>query len=183
MANNLDKFMTKKGREVQIIEPNMSWLDEVLRFVNELAKEDTYLSLHPGKQIERVDEEKWLQGVIKNVENGATLFYWAVYDGKIVGSVDINRGKSVRDWHVGTIGLMVSCDFRGEGLGRFLLQYILEKAKAAGLRTTQLEVFSDNEIALNLYKKLGFKEIGRLPDGFYRKKKFSDKIIMSQRIN
>jgi RimJ/RimL family protein N-acetyltransferase len=178
----IDKFTTKTGRVVEIIEPTMEWLDEILRFANTLAKEDTYLSFHPGKEILRLDEEKWLGDQIAAIKNGLSLLYWAIYDGKIVGSVDMHRGKSVRDWHVGTIAIMIDSDSRGEGLGKFLMEFILQKGKELGVRTAILDVFSDNEVAKNLYERLGFKEFGSLPDGLYRKKIFSDRVYMYKRL-
>lgn len=178
----LTKFTTKKGRVIEIVEPTMDRLEDVLRFVNKLAQEDTYLSFHPGKEILRDDEEKWLANQIKNIKNGSTLLFWAICDSKIVGSVDINRGKSVREWHVGTIGLMIDSELRGEGLGKFLIELIIEKAKDAGIRTAILGLFSDNEIAKNLYQKVGFIQYGLLPDGVYRKKKFSDHILMYKKL-
>ncbi len=171
-------FTTKKGRVVEIIEPTMELLDEILEFVHRLAEEDTFLSFYPGKMITRDEEEKWLTGQITKIKNGCGLLYWAFFEGKIIGSVDINRGSSVRDWHVGTIGLMVDKDSRSEGLGKFLLNFILGEGKKMGLKIASLNVFSDNDIAISLYKKLGFKEWGRLPDGLYRKNKFSDAIKM-----
>jgi RimJ/RimL family protein N-acetyltransferase len=89
----------------------------------------------------------------------------------------------VRDYHVGLIGLMVDQSFRGEGLGKFLLQFVIGQAKVEGMRLVRLGVFSDNEIARNLYKKMGFIEYGVLPDGLYRKGKFSDYISMYKRVN
>lgn len=174
----LTKFTTKKGRVVEIVEPTTELLDEILEFVKKLSKEDTFLSFHPGQTITRDEEEKWLMSQIAKIKNGSSLLFWAIFEDKIIGSVDVNRGRSVRDWHIGTIGLMVDKDFRREGIGGFLLNLIFKKAKELGVRTVSLDVFSDNEAGRVLYQKLGFKEWGRLPDGFYRQKKFSDRIYM-----
>lgn len=179
----IEEFTTRNNRLVQIAEPSMDKLDEILAFVNALAKEDTYLSFHPGKEITREEEETWLKNNLEAIKNKALMIYWAIYDGKIVGAVDIRRGNSVREWHVGTVGLMVDKDFRGEGLGRYLLELILRKAKEAGFHTAVLGLFWDNEIAKNLYQKLGFIEYGRLPDGVYRKQKFSDHLLMYKKLN
>lgn len=176
------EFITKTNKSINIISPSLNRLDEILSFVEDLAKEDTFLSFHPEKIITRKEEEIWLKNTIKSIEAGSAFVYWAVFDGKIVGSVDVHRGASVRDWHVGTIGLMVAKDFRGEGLGKFLLETIIEKAKEMGIKTVILDVFSDNEIARNLYRKVGFKEFGVLPQGLYRQKNFSDRIYMYKEI-
>ena len=175
-------FTTKKNKEVQIVEPSMDFLDEVLRYANKFAKEDTFLTFDPGKEISREDEEKWLEAQISGIEKGRSFLVWAVYDGRIIGSVDIHRGGNVREWHIGTIGLMVDADFRGEGLGRLLLEFIIEKAKEMGIRTAVLGVFSTNDTARSLYEKVGFVKYGVLPDGLYHKNKFADHIYMYKRL-
>lgn len=179
----IKEFKTQKNKTVEIVEPSLDRLSEILEFVNNLAKEDTFLSFHPGKEISREEEEAWLKSNLQSIENKTLFIYWAIYNGRIVGAVDIRRGNSVREWHIGTIGLMVAQDFRGEGLGKFLLESILIKAKEMGIRTAVLGLFSDNEIAKNLYEKLGFVEYGVLPDGVYRQNKFSDHLLMYKRVN
>ena len=174
----LEKFTTKKGRIVEIVEPTMELLDKFLEFSNKLAKEDTFLTFYPAKLYTLEEERKCLSDNIDQVKNGSGLFYWVIFNNQVIGTVDIRRGNSVRNWHVGKVGLMIDQDFRGDGLGKFLMKFILEKAKKAGMKTASLTVFSDNDIAISLYNKLGFKEWGRLPDGLYRKKKFSDAVKM-----
>lgn len=178
----IKSFKSKSGKNIQIVEPSMDLLDKLLIFANKLAKEDTFLTFDPGKEILLEDEEKWLKAQITNREKGKGFLGWAIFNNHIIGSVDINRGNCVRDYHIGMVGIMVDSDFRGEGLGKFLMEFILQKGQELGTRTAMLDVFSDNEIARNLYKKAGFKEFGTLPDGLYRKKKFSDRIYMYRRL-
>ena len=178
----IQSFKSKSRKNIDIIAPSMDWLDEILRWANVLSREDTFLTFDPGKEILREDEEKWLEHRVTVQEKGRGFLFWAIYDNHIIGSVDINRGSNVRDWHVGTIGLMVDKDFRGEGIGKYLLDFILKKGREAGIRTAVLDCFSDNETALELYKKMGFVEFGRLPDGLYRKNHFSDRVYMYQRL-
>jgi ribosomal protein S18 acetylase RimI-like enzyme len=45
---------------------------------------------------------------------------------------------------------------RGHGLGRRLMEAVLERARAAGCSAVSLEVRTDNEIARRLYQSLGF---------------------------
>ncbi|KOR24656.1 GNAT family N-acetyltransferase [Clostridium sp. FAM 1755] len=46
--------------------------------------------------------------------------------------------------------------FRKEGYGKILLNHILNKLKTKGFKKVMIRVSSENEIALNLYKSLGF---------------------------
>ncbi len=50
-------------------------------------------------------------------------------------------------------------NFRKEGYGKVLLNHILNKLKIKGFKKVMIRVSSENEIALNLYKSLGFYHI------------------------
>ena len=48
---------------------------------------------------------------------------------------------------------------RGRGIGNKLLKYLIEKYKDSDIKNITLEVKEDNIIAINLYKKYGFKNV------------------------
>lgn len=69
---------------------------------------------------------------------------------------------------------------RGNGIGTFLLDKLIEISKNNNAENVILEVNENNSIAINLYKKSGFEEIGR------RKKYYNntdDAILMSKKVN
>lgn len=55
---------------------------------------------------------------------------------------------------------------RGRGLGEALMMHMADTARDAGCDVMTLEVRSGNEAAYSLYKKLGFREVGRRK-GYY----------------
>jgi [ribosomal protein S18]-alanine N-acetyltransferase len=57
---------------------------------------------------------------------------------------------------------------RGAGLGRMILDRHLENLERGGARLVFLEVADDNEAALKLYRRFGFKEIGRRENYYLR---------------
>lgn len=63
--------------------------------------------------------------------------------------------------HISTIA--VHPDWRGLGLGEWLLLALLEAGQALGAETATLEVRPSNEPALALYQKYQFEEVGRRP--------------------
>ncbi len=58
-------------------------------------------------------------------------------------------------------------EFRGKVLGTELLSKTLAHAKSIGLEKIELSVYSENDAAIKLYKKCGFREIGFVKN--YRK--------------
>lgn len=174
------EFKTKSGQEIEIFLPSMERLPTLLEFVNRLVREDTFLNL-TGQPKTELEEKYWLKNEIQNIENNKAYLIWAMYQNKIVGSVSLDR-VGVREQHVGRVGLMVDQDFRSDGIGRCLLEKILEQAKKMKIKIATVVVFGDNEIAISIYKKIGFKEYGRLPQGLYRKNHFSDTVEMYKEI-
>jgi len=62
--------------------------------------------------------------------------------------------------HVATLGILLSPDYRGRGLGERLLRTTLAACKGRWERI-ELNVYSHNERAHNLYLRCGFTEDGR----------------------
>lgn len=56
---------------------------------------------------------------------------------------------------------------RGKGLGHLALEFLEDEIKRQGLKRIELGVFEFNKQAHQLYKKLGYKEIGRISDFTY----------------
>lgn len=57
---------------------------------------------------------------------------------------------------------------RGEGLGGALLDKHIENLERGGARLVFLEVADDNAVALKLYSRAGFREIGRRENYYQR---------------
>ena len=179
--HKIDTFKLKDGREVSIVLPDISGLKSITDFVNKLSKENTFLSF-AGEKYSLEKEEAWLNNALIEIKFKKNYIIWAMIDGQIIGNADIKVGR-VREEHIGTIGLMVDSDFRGNGLGEYLIRKVLGEGKKMGLKIAKLDVFSDNIPARKLYEKVGFIEYGKLKDGFFRKGKFSDKIEMYKNIS
>ncbi len=64
--------------------------------------------------------------------------------------------------------IVIDKAFRGRGLGEMLLRHLIDRAKEAGCRLMTLEVRGGNGAAMELYHKLGFREVGRRK-GYYAK--------------
>jgi ribosomal-protein-alanine N-acetyltransferase len=81
------------------------------------------------------------------------IFYIAECNGEIVGYI---LAVTYRDTcHIASIA--VGEKWRRRGLGRELMSRVLSECKLQGARRAVLEVAVDNEPAISLYMKLGFR--------------------------
>jgi L-phenylalanine/L-methionine N-acetyltransferase len=103
----------------------------------------------------------------------AELLLLAERDGQLLGSVGLHPAERVRRRHVATLGISVGAEHQGQGVGSALMQAACDFADHWGqLLRVELTVFVDNERAIALYRRFGFREEGRhrayaLRDGRY----------------
>ncbi len=92
------------------------------------------------------------------------LFLVAEREGRIVGQ-GISLVRQHQRWQSGRIySLAVAAAERGRGVGRRLLNALIDGLAARGVRRIFLEVQDCNHSALRLYERNGFRRIGDLPD-------------------
>jgi len=93
--------------------------------------------------------------------------YVAEYDGEILGTYYIKTNQAGPGKHVCNCGYMVSSLARGRGLATTMCEHSQTEAKAFGYQAMQFNfVAVSNEGAVRLWLKLGFSEVGRLPNAF-----------------
>ena len=98
---------------------------------------------------------------------GVTSFVAEDDDGRIAGMYKLIPNQRDLGAHVANASFMVNEAFRGQGIGESLGMHCLEEAKKAGFRAIQFNfVVSTNTGAVDLWKKLGFKVVGTLPEAF-----------------
>lgn len=85
----------------------------------------------------------------------------------VVGHIDLKGSKLHCGLHRCELGLGIEEPWRGQGLGRRLLQTAIDFARAEPrLHWIDLCTFATNTPARTLYQKLGFRETGIVRDRF-----------------
>lgn len=88
-------------------------------------------------------------------------------NGDIVGHVDLKGNHLKTGMHRCELGIGIEHAYRGQGMGRWLMQTAIDFARSAPtLKWLDLRVFADNKNARLLYTKLGFVELGVVVDRF-----------------
>jgi GNAT superfamily N-acetyltransferase len=105
--------------------------------------------------------DEWSDGTNRFDQAGEALFA-AWVDGTLVGVCGLNADPYAVDPAVGRVRrLYVLREFRNRGIGRHLVQIVLQYARA---RFRSLRVWTENPVASALYERLGFLPSVGVPD-------------------
>ncbi len=77
------------------------------------------------------------------------------------------------------LNIGLAANHHGQGLGKRLLEAMLDLVKARGAEICLLEVRQSNSVAQGLYHSLGFYEVGRRGNYYPAKKGREDAILMN----
>ncbi|MRD46963.1 GNAT family N-acetyltransferase [Caenimonas koreensis DSM 17982] len=93
------------------------------------------------------------------------MIFWGALQGEqLCGMVGMERERRAKSRHKATmIGMYVAQEFFGTGMGRALVDVLLDHARAIGLEVVVLTVTEGNTVATNLYERAGFRSFGIEP--------------------
>ena len=116
------------------------------------------------------------QEELLNEKTGAEFFsiqsYCGVSDdnGKVVGLYILHPNNIGRCGHIANASYAVSSSCRGRHIGEKLVLDCLENAKRLGFKIMQFNAVVESNIhARHLYERLGFVQLGVIPNGFKMK--------------
>jgi len=168
------KFKLKDGRAATLDFLKEEDLPEVVDALNRVIREGIYLA-HDEEMVDMELERKWYQDHIK----AGMSYLVARVDGEVVGgaSIEPRRGKFS---HIAVFGIFIKDGFRNIGVGTQLTNALIEIACKRGFEIVELSVFGSNKRAHHVYKKCGFKDVGRIKRGVkILNGKYTNNVIMT----
>jgi putative acetyltransferase len=97
---------------------------------------------------------------------------------RVVGHLGLVREDNPANRHVASIGMAVAADWRRRGVGSALIAEAIRWAKEMGVEKLALSVYPDNDAAISLYRKFGFREEGRLRGHSKKAIGYRDEVVM-----
>ncbi len=81
------------------------------------------------------------------------------------------------------LNICIAPELQRQGVGRWLLEYMLEQARLAGAAKLYLEVRPSNRRALKVYRKAGFEIIGTRRDYYRAHRGKEDAVLLVRRLD
>ncbi|MGA6120570.1 N-acetyltransferase family protein [Sphingobacterium anhuiense] len=86
----------------------------------------------------------------------------AIENNTIVGWVALSPVLQRTGYHgVTELSIYIDQDHQGKGIGKVLMQHIIDTSENAGIWTIMSFIFPENDKSILLHKKFGFKLLGR----------------------
>jgi len=180
------RFVLANGDRVTLRVVRPEDVDNLLRFFNGLVdekKDDRESRLHAGfdKKFNRSQEAQYIREVLDRVEKDEAVNIIADMGDKIVASGGVARGKYDDTHRHGSLGLTVSQEYRGHGIGSRIIQTLVAESRRLGLKSIDVEFLAINKSAERAYKRAGFKKAGIIPSKIFRNGEYFDAMIMARK--
>ena len=149
------------GRVVRIRPATVADAEAILAHLRTAGGETDFLTFGaegPGRSVE--EERESLRATAASDNRFHVV---AERDGTIIGAITFFGGTRLRLRHVGEFGISVLRESWGLGLGRRMLEMLIDWAARGGvIRKINLGVAPSNTRAIALYESLGFVVEGRM---------------------
>lgn len=175
----LRQFKARDGTKVKLRTPRWEDLDDLLDFINGLVDEEAMIAVN--QKHTRESETDWLARSLTNLEKDKHVAVVAEADGRVVGSCELNP-RPGRMSHVASLGISVKDGYREKGIGQEMMRELEKQAPKLGLESIYLEVFSTNDRAIHVYRKMGYVETGRIPACIKYRGGYVDSVIMTKHL-
>lgn len=155
---------------------------DLIQYLKITSGETPYLIREPDEITITIENEvSFIQG---KIDSDRELMLVALVDDKHVGNCSLmSIAPYNRYRHRCEVAIALYKEYCGCGIGKAMLETVLEAAAGVGYEQAELEVVAENKNAINLYEKLGFEKYGSFPNNMkYSDGKYVDAYWMMKRL-
>lgn len=152
------KFIAKNGEMVVLRLAGCPDAEDIISVIKTNAPDRSYVLMeHYGTKPESV------KNYICNMNFDRNLLIVAVAGNTAIGAlsaIQMDGGRRPETAHIVNIGIHISPEYRGLGIGSRMLDYAGEWAKGHGFKKLEANIFTTNRRSLHLFERAGFVEEG-----------------------
>lgn len=175
-------FRDRTGHEVILRNAELSDAADLIRYLKVTSAETPYLIREPEEV--SLSEEQERKIIQRKIDAERELMLVAIAEGKLAGTCSLmSTGLFLRYRHRCELAIALYQEYCERGIGERMLQAVLDSAEKAGYEQAELEVVSENQRAIALYEKLGFRTYGTFPDRMkYQDGTYADTVWMMKKL-
>jgi RimJ/RimL family protein N-acetyltransferase len=164
--------------DVQLREATPEDAEQIINYVLRLLKDPlSNMERSEGEFNISVEEERKILQEYNEAKNA--MYIVAEENNQIVGLLQCSCKNKIKTKHTISLGISVDQEYRKRGIGRKMMEYLLDRAKNnKEIKRIELLVFETNENAIELYTKMGFEIEGRKRKAVYKDGQYIDELVM-----
>jgi L-amino acid N-acyltransferase YncA len=112
----------------------------------------------------RVQDPEVIRDWCHNLDYGRHLPLLAIANGQIIGDASLHQQLGGWKRHVGRVSVLIHPKQRGQGLGRLMVEEIVEIARNLGLERAEAEFLGEQEAGMKVFALVGFRQLLKLED-------------------
>ena len=156
--------------------------ERLLEFINALLEEKKsnpdLAIIDPSDAMTRAEAERSVARTVKGIGSGEVISLGAFDGDTLVGACDVQRPRPQEIRHTGLLDIAILDGYRGLGLGEAMVSEVLRRSKELGIWLVQLRVFANNNAAIRLYERTGFRRSGLVPNMILKNGRYIDDVQM-----
>nr|WP_284040297.1 GNAT family protein [Sphingobacterium sp. lm-10] len=168
----------KNGKQVAIRKTELADAAHLLQTIRSYLPQSSFIPKMEQELTMTISQaEEWISSFIEK-ENSLQLV--AVYEDQIIGNIELTGSSRKVMAHSAMIGMGMIGGWRNSGLGTALIRAVIDWAQQSPvLELLWLQLYSENELALALYRKMGFVDAGLIKGFFKKDGRYSDCLTMT----
>lgn len=177
MLFTLDKVTLKNNKKVLLRQATSNDANALLLLIKNYLDTSEYIPISSGDFNKTEEENKEWINKLNTASNSLMLV--AEHNGELIGNLDLTGHHRKTLMHTAELGMGMLVEWRNTGLGTALLNSAIQWAKSNNtLEIITLQVYTENTAGINLYKNLGFKEVGIVPNLIKDNDRYYDNMSM-----
>lgn len=172
------KFIAKNGEMVVLRLAGCPDAEDIISVIKTNAPDRSYVLMeHYGTKPESV------KNYICNMDFDKNLLIVAVAGKAAIGAlsaIQMDGGRRPETTHILNIGLHISPEYRGLGIGSRMLDYAGEWAKVHGFKKLEANIFTTNRRSLHLFERAGFVEEGTRQKRIRMGQQYIDEVLIGK---
>ena len=174
--------MAKEAIDLVIREADPDNAESLLKHIRETALETDFLTI--GKEEAEISIEEERKQLARLQTSTDHLLLVALHGMEVIATASVNTSTSPKLNHIGEVGLAVSKEYWGLGIGTMMLEEVIYwSEQSSTIKRLELMVQRRNQRARHVYEKLGFQLEAIMARGVRDGDEYLDICLMSKMIH
>ena len=159
MCNDPKSYKLKDGLKLLVRKPQLGDEQGLIDYMKVVDGETKFLAREPDEFSFTVEQEAvFIESALSN-ENA--YFVLGEVEGDIMATCSVGLVSTVRrSCHRAAMGIAIKKDYWNKGAGKALMRGAIDWCRMKGVEQLELDVVTENDRALAMYKSFGFEVCG-----------------------